>query len=351
VLGLIAVSVLGTQLLMLHYQSRAGRMIDDYIFQQGDEFEDQFACLLPLMIDVPDSPNHELMKAVELLSRASGLSPWNAHANYLKGRAYCLQGDLTSAVEALHRYHQQRPGNPLGSMELAFAYFAWAESVEDEKVRDEYIGTSKVLLQDAGIKPEMILNRANTAFDKQNYRTSWMWYENVGAFTGLSEDLVFRHSILSMVFIPEKGLSDLGDTAQEVTPEDITILLPSAFFYLSDGEPVNVQEQNGISVARFFKNTDTGSVLINVKKTAKYCINVNLLDRKPVPTKIAVAADFNHLMTIQLTAGDETVVSVSKDIWLSKGVHLISVNLRNAGRDNGVYRNANVISIEITNCN
>jgi len=351
VLGLIATGALMTQLLMLHYQARAGRMIDAYFIQQGDEFKDQFACLLPFMIDPPESPNSELVKAVTLLDRASGLSPWNAHASYLKGRAYCLQGDFTSAVDALHRYHQQRPENPLGSMELAFAYYAWAESVEDEKVRDEYIGTSKALLQNAGVKPEMMLNKANIAFEKQNYRTSWIWYQIVSAFTGLSEDLVFRHSILSMVFIPETGLSELGDTAQEVTPEDITILLPSAFFYLSDGEPVNVQEQNGISVARFFKNIDTGSVLINVKKTSKYCINVNVLDRKPAPTKIAVAVDFNHLMAIQLTVGDGTVVSVSKDIWLSKGIHLITVNLQNAGSDHGVFRNANVISIEIQNCN
>lgn len=350
-LGLIAVGALMTQWLMLHYQARAGGVIDDYIIQQGEEFKDQFACLLPLMIDVPDNPNGELMNTIELLDRASGLSPWNAHTSYLKGRAYCLQGDFPSAVEALQSYHQGRPENPLGSMELAFAYFAWSESLEDEKVRDEYIGASKALLQNAGIKPEMLLNRANTAFDKQNYRTSWMWHQIVSVFTGLSEDLVFRHSVLSMVFMPESDLSELGDMAQEVTPEDKTILLPSAFFYLSDGEPVNVQEQNGISVARFFKNTDTGSVLINIKKTAKYCIYVNLLDRKPVPTKIAVAVDFKHLMAIQLQAGDETVVSVNKEIWLSKGIHLITVNLRNAGRDNGVYRSANVISIEITNCN
>ncbi len=61
-------------------------------------------------------------QAIEALEEARASTPAEAQTWLLLGRGYCLLGRGEEAVEAYERYTVLRPGNPLGHLELGFAY-------------------------------------------------------------------------------------------------------------------------------------------------------------------------------------------------------------------------------------
>ena len=75
-------------------------------------------------------PNPNLSRAVAHLEAALRWDAGNAQAYRLLGQAYLAQGDLVAAAEALTRYTELRPDNPLGHIELAGVY----EEMEAELV-------------------------------------------------------------------------------------------------------------------------------------------------------------------------------------------------------------------------
>jgi tetratricopeptide (TPR) repeat protein len=66
--------------------------------------------------------------ALKHLLKAIEWDPRNAQAYRLLGKTYRDQGDWSAAVEALVRYHELRPGSPLGPIDLAMLY----EEIEAE---------------------------------------------------------------------------------------------------------------------------------------------------------------------------------------------------------------------------
>jgi len=79
-------------------------------------------------LDNPDLLANHAALALEHLQKAIEWEPDNAQAYRLLGKAYRAQADWPAAVEALTRYTELRPGNPLGHIELAEVY----EAIEAE---------------------------------------------------------------------------------------------------------------------------------------------------------------------------------------------------------------------------
>ncbi len=65
-----------------------------------------------------------LDQAIITLKRSIQLNPRLSNTYLILGRAYCLSGQYESAVEAYRDYIRLRPNNPLGHIELGFAYEA-----------------------------------------------------------------------------------------------------------------------------------------------------------------------------------------------------------------------------------
>ncbi|UCC65161.1 MAG: tetratricopeptide repeat protein [Anaerolineae bacterium] len=76
----------------------------------------------------PELETHDLQPALAHLQKAIKWEPNNAQAYRLLGKVYRAQGDWPAAIEALTRYTELRPDNPLGHLELAGIY----EAVEAE---------------------------------------------------------------------------------------------------------------------------------------------------------------------------------------------------------------------------
>ncbi|MBC7251541.1 MAG: tetratricopeptide repeat protein [Anaerolineae bacterium] len=75
-----------------------------------------------------ESANPHLQSAISHLQAALHWDARNSQAYRLLGRAYLAQGDLLAAAEALTRFTELRPDNPLGHIELAEVY----EAIETE---------------------------------------------------------------------------------------------------------------------------------------------------------------------------------------------------------------------------
>lgn len=154
----IIILVLGTlafnPLRVLSLQARAGRLMENYIHENAAEFANHFTCQLPLLTQLPEDQG--LREAVLLLTTARSIRPQDPQTNLLLGRAYCLQGDFLSAIQAFNAFTQAKPDNPLGELERAFAHYSLAQVEEDlpEVERAAHLVESRRILEGLGLELE-----------------------------------------------------------------------------------------------------------------------------------------------------------------------------------------------------
>ena len=101
------------QVLSLHYQNKAGGLLDAYVQREAEDYQDHFACLTPLLAELPVDGGDEPFQAIDLLLRAGRVTPNHTQVDYLLGKAYCLTQDYESAISAFKAYNQRRPDAPL----------------------------------------------------------------------------------------------------------------------------------------------------------------------------------------------------------------------------------------------
>jgi tetratricopeptide (TPR) repeat protein len=205
-MGLIILSVIGWAVIPsaieLSRQARAGRLLEDYIQTNAPEYADHFTCVLPILTALP--PEESLAQAVDLLEQASASPPDNPHTDYLLGRAYCLRGDYVRAIDAFQAFNRQRPDNPLGWMETAFANFSWALAMDETRLteRAELFERSRLALISAGVNQETLLDRGDQAYQRENAQTAWLWYLLATTFGELPAETADRLAELAQTYQP-----------------------------------------------------------------------------------------------------------------------------------------------------
>jgi len=116
------------------------------------------------------------MRAQDHLQRALAWEPNNAQAYRLLGRALEAQGNWPAAVEALTRYAELRPANPLGHMELAQAYEALLEGASAEETGDLDARSAEEWRR-AGVTVEELLAQGEAARKAKLYDEAMVWYQ------------------------------------------------------------------------------------------------------------------------------------------------------------------------------
>ena len=102
---------------------RAGRLLDKARMAASIAESDMFLCE-PLHDGSDAQPQALLAQSIPLLQRAILLDPASAQTYRLMAQADCMLGKPEEAIKALEKYTHLRPKNPLGSLELGFAYEA-----------------------------------------------------------------------------------------------------------------------------------------------------------------------------------------------------------------------------------
>lgn len=207
-IGAIALAIIITSALawnplrVLNLQARAGRRIDAYINAHAEALSHYLACQMPLLKDLPADAG--LSEAADLLQKARAYRPFQAHTDYLLGRAYCLEGDYYRAIDALSAFAQARPENPKGQLEAAYAHLTLAEKdgTLHEADRAFHRAQTVQLLADQGYAFDYFLIQGRTAFKAEAYPTAWLHYRVAALFQPLPSDAAEQLALLSDAFAP-----------------------------------------------------------------------------------------------------------------------------------------------------
>jgi tetratricopeptide (TPR) repeat protein len=187
---------------VLNLQARAGSRIDAYIETNADPASHFLACQMPLLIDLPEDEG--LAEAVDLLEKARDYEPFQAQTAYLLGRAYCLEGEYTKAIEALNDFVQARPENPKGALEAAYAHLSLAERDGglSEAERGLHQDRAIQLLTEAGYGFDYFLSQGQRAFEDESYPTAWLLYRTAALFEPLPANAAIQFKLLSEARVP-----------------------------------------------------------------------------------------------------------------------------------------------------
>lgn len=118
------------QVIVLHQQRRAGQLLNSILNTGKNMPAAGFFCTA-----IPPSPNATVNQdranqAVAYLVTAISYQPHSSQTYLLLGRAYCLSGQYSKAVEAYQKYTLLRPDNPLGHLELGYAFEANGDNLK-----------------------------------------------------------------------------------------------------------------------------------------------------------------------------------------------------------------------------
>lgn len=225
-MGVIVASILGWQLvphgIELQRQARAGALIEGTIQSNAAEHSDQFACLLPILTELPSDDN--LTEAIALLEQAVASPPNYPHSDYLLGRAYCLRQDYQQAIDAFEAFSCQRPDNPLGWMEQGFANFSWAQAMDETRRPEKaaLLERGRLALLTAGIDQQALLDRGDEAYQRKYHQTAWLWYLIAESFGDLPGEGAARLAELSETFQPVPQARSPFVSSVELTSEPIS---------------------------------------------------------------------------------------------------------------------------------
>lgn len=336
---LLALGFTLPQVLTLHYQSRAGSLMEEFIQREASDYQDHFACLLPILVDYSEVNTDEISQAISLLQRSSRLTPNNTHTMYMLGKAYCMVEDYQSASETLSDYKEARPNDPLGKMELGFAYFTWAQTLgdEQEEAKTAYMDRSVTAFEDAGLRGGLFRGHGDIVYERADFRTACVYYEIAGVDTDLAP---IRKAVLSFVKINgEDCFCTFMDDSNIDIIDDELIIPPGEFVRLNDGTPVSVRSRAEKRVGVYFSNYDIGGKFIEVVNSGYYSFIIQALDASPAPTKIEFSIDLQPFSILKLENGDEKMEYVELECFLKRGTHLLSFRLINDANVDKLDRN------------
>jgi tetratricopeptide (TPR) repeat protein len=194
IIGMVALLLMGTWLvprvLGFYDQIRGGQILNRVLANTGTAPRETFLCE-PLPAGADGHVQALLAQAVTALQRATRVNPALAQTYRLLGQAFCMLGKPEEAVNVLLKYTHLRPENPLGFLELGFAYEAtcrYKNTLNEQTPNQET--TTGVLCQngdlktriaqgwkEAGISPEQIYNLADLAFASQQYNNAGTWFQ------------------------------------------------------------------------------------------------------------------------------------------------------------------------------
>jgi len=216
-LALLLVGIwLAPRALGLFFQLRGGKNIDRAIRNITSEGEVMYTCEAA---PASDENAHILAdSAIGYLQDSLEYYPQSPYTHLLLGRAYCILGEPRKAIQPYLTYILLRPNNPLGHMELGFAYEALSNKPSTEGVRPRPIHEWKM----AGMTAKDFSRIGDQMVEEGNYEKALVWYKraeqmgmNVDGSVGYTNYLNYERAgdqprardALQQIILEDKGWS------------------------------------------------------------------------------------------------------------------------------------------------
>jgi tetratricopeptide (TPR) repeat protein len=320
----------------LYYQLHGGQLLAQ-AGEVGETSQPSLACSLS---PVEDGQKQDLIRqAVAEFERSIRSNPNSAHSQLQLGRSYCLLGKPTNAIEAYLSYTKLRPENPLGYLELGFAYEALCRKegeVELDNCANEEIQTRIInAWQKAEIGADIFIREANQAFSKKDFDNAMRWFERSAVYEeGFSSADYLRWQIastLSRHSAPnQKGsvkliIHPITQTAQ-IEGEDFQWMREIIDRNLSVGDRLIDHPSTDPNVGVMWWN---GLVIagIDVHEEGTYTITIRGKGSGAGPLRLQLDRDYIPIDQFELSINNDNWEEFKTATVLKQGVHIIGIQL------------------------
>ncbi len=344
----------------LYYQSQAGDLLERA--QRATEGEAAEHWDLPRTPVTSTEGQSQTAQAVADLQRSLQYNPGDSHPYLLLGRAYLLAGRFDQAIQAYRTYATLRPKNPLGHLELGFAYEAQCKSEAGDAALICPAAIAK--WQAGGSSAAQFLARGDEALEQSRMAEALVWYQRYQWYADSDAEttpLPFALFFRELVAAASVQSPDVRRLVAEVRERDATFQVysvqPSARI---DGAAFRWMNQIGDAVtygtplsygasgsAGIFWWSGQATGLISVEQAGDYMVRARVRHGDPPPVEMAIGVDGKQLEPITLARGDNSWETVSLPVSFTSGYHTVDIWYLNNAIVNGKDRDAAVEWVEI----
>lgn len=357
VVPLLAFIWLGWHATAFYYQAEGGRrlaMVQTAVPNDRPLYSSASSSAAPGSMD-------QVTQAIADLQTSLKYNPDDSQTFLLLGRAYLLTGQSDQAVEAYRTYIRLRPANPLGHLELGFAYEAQCRSRGGSS--GSYFDCPNAIAEwrAGGLDSSQFIGLGDDAFKQRHWADAFAWYTRVGDLgtrTGgdqpLPFDLLFREMFAAALAQSADAQPLLNavrtrdSTFRVYSLQDNLTIQGTGFRWmtpLGDGKDANYGiplSNGGSGTAGFLWWNGQAMALLSVAQAGNFSLRARLQDGAPPPVEMAIGVDGQQLEQITLSRGDDSWETLTLPVSLAEGFHSIDVWYLNDAIIDGRDRNAGV---------
>ncbi|UCD98867.1 MAG: hypothetical protein JSV42_18305 [Chloroflexota bacterium] len=345
----------------IFFQIQGGQLLDEAIQSAPDFNNESLLCSLE---PTRDRNSYELAtKSIGLLKKAVSYNPNLAQAYLLLGRAHCLIGEFDEAVKFSSHYTYLKPDNPLGFIEAGFGYLAMEIGSSRDKVADmcqmdgeqnnknNFRETAVVLFKESGIDGQQFSELASENYSKGDFQRAACYFQLADSFGSpkiKQGELVQKILMtLSGVQFPENNSTDLPGIKEL---SDHLLINPDELYWIQPlpavGKPLDLVMSDNIQVGVMWWNGSAG-LPIRVHEPGNFNLSFVAKHSSPPPIELEIELNLKSVEDFSLSKGDLSWQGLETEIYLSRGINLLSINFNNDGKENEIDRNAYIGWIQL----
>ena len=348
--------------LSIYYQSRGGQHID-YVMRSVEGIQELVCEPLP---ESNRGAIEEIEKGIEYLQRAVRFNGHSAQSYYHLGKAYCLLNSPSLAIEVYRKFMELNPQNPLGHLELAFAYNKYCitrQYGDEDRIEDDFNGT---LICN---NPEILINISDE-LRKANIGTDDLIREAKSNF--FNDNIKFADILFRLAFILKDDLSQSELFLKELSQISLrnelsnTVLSVNFPVYSINGTTsIRAQDllwiKNSPELGNFLDGNSSGDkefgvmwangtaiAVIDNPNPSKFIFSVLAQNSIPAPITLVLEKNFETLDQFPFDKGDLSWETMSTEFYLDEGLQIIGISFINDQKVGQLDRNAYIGWIEIS---
>lgn len=341
-------------ILSLYYEEKGGKLLTEALHISGSD-PSAIPCSQDPLTD--ETARAKAEDAVLALNNAVRYNHNLSHAYMLLGRAYCSLGQADQAVEEYRQFINMRPENPLGHLELGFAYerLCYSNNLYNEKgskqicnnqeiKKNIFNGLSLVAGRSFNDCPQVI----NSALIEHRFMDivicNQLYLNDLQKLSDRERYGLTITSIISGEPLP----SEVKDSIKYIPVITDTVTLKARNFQWADGTPLSAHPDDRYPEAGVIWWNGCASEVIDVQSEGIYHFILRVQNRPPKPTILELQQNLNTIARFSLSKEDMSWDDLQTTIHLDLGLQMMSVCFLNDGSENGIDRNAFVESISIS---
>lgn len=334
---------LAPRLLGLYYERQGGQALAEVQAEIDDPTSAAPAACAQEPVTDP-ALHQKLDQAITFLKKSAGYWPEGSQTYLQQGRVYCLLDQPGSAVQAFKDYIRLRPENPLGHLELGFAYGQACNNAVEQRggaycASRERRKAIQAEWQAAGVDAGKFAAMGPDALAAQLPSQAYRWYAWNLLLTGSEEPVQAFGYIVASVASGNGLPKGIPPNAVHVySLEDNLQIAARDLQSIPTGQPLSLNPPEDPNFGVFWWD-GAAIAIVQVTKPGSFRVTLRAKNNPPAPIEGALEADLATFYKFSLTREDGSWQLVQSNLELSAGYHVIGVRYLNDAQERGYDRN------------